>query len=79
MLFNPLSKRENSGIPDLNAREIGLLAPLVVLIIVLGFYPKPVLDRMQPAAERVIELAKASRLAPQYGPVAPVAAASDNR
>ncbi|HYR07091.1 MAG TPA: NADH-quinone oxidoreductase subunit M, partial [Longimicrobium sp.] len=76
MLFNPLSKRENSGIPDLNVREIGLLAPLVVLIILLGFYPKPFLDRMEPAAARVLELSRTSRLAPEIG--RPVAAA-DNR
>ncbi|HEY0015480.1 MAG TPA: NADH-quinone oxidoreductase subunit M [Longimicrobium sp.] len=78
MLFNPLSKRENRGLPDLNAREIGLLAPLVVLIILLGFYPRPVLDRMEPAAARVLELSQASRLAPEL-PAPPVAAAPDNR
>jgi NADH-quinone oxidoreductase subunit M len=79
MLFNPLSYRENSGLPDLNAREIGLLAPLVVLIILLGFYPRPFLDRMEPAANRVLELSQTSRLAPEIGAGAPVAAASDNR
>jgi NADH-quinone oxidoreductase subunit M len=79
MLFNPLSKPENRGIPDLNAREIGLLAPLVVLIILLGFYPKPFLDRMEPAATRVLQLSQTSRLAPEIGTGAPVAAASDNR
>jgi NADH-quinone oxidoreductase subunit M len=79
MLFNPLANRENRGLPDLNAREIGLLAPLVVLIILLGFYPKPFLDRMEPAANRVLELTQTSRLAPEIGTGAPVAAASDNR
>jgi NADH-quinone oxidoreductase subunit M len=79
MLFNPLAKPENRGIPDLNAREIGLLAPLVILIILLGFYPKPFLDRMEPAATRVLMLSKTSRLAPEIGRGAPVAAASDNR
>jgi NADH-quinone oxidoreductase subunit M len=80
MLFNPLSKRENRGIPDLNAREIGLLAPLVILIILLGFYPKPFLDRMEPAATRVLELSQQkSRLAPEIGRGGPVAAATDNR
>jgi NADH-quinone oxidoreductase subunit M len=78
MLFNPLAKRENAGLPDLNAREIGLLAPLVVLIILLGFYPKPVLDRMEPAATHVLELTRVSRLAPDV-PGPQVAAASDNR
>jgi NADH-quinone oxidoreductase subunit M len=77
MLFNPLAKPENRGLPDLNAREIGLLAPLVVLIIVLGFYPRPVLERMEPAATRVLQLSRTSRLAPEMPPVA--AAAPDNR
>ncbi len=78
ILFNPLDRAENRGIPDLNWREIGLLAPLVVLILWIGFYPKPVLDRMEPAAQRVLEMTQdRSRLAPVYGPVA--AAAEDPR
>ena len=54
ILFNPLDKPVNEHIPDLNRREILLLAPLVAAIIWLGVYPKPVLDRMQPAAERFV-------------------------
>ena len=77
ILFNRLDKPSNRGIPDLNLREIGLLAPLVVLILWIGFYPKPFLDRMEPAANRVIELTKQSRLAPVFGPVA--AAPDDSR
>ena len=34
---------------DLNAREIAVLAPLVVLVLGLGFYPKPVLDVINPS------------------------------
>jgi NADH-quinone oxidoreductase subunit M len=34
---------------DLGAREIAVLAPLVVLIIGLGVYPKPVLDVINPS------------------------------
>ncbi|MGF1651066.1 MAG: NADH-quinone oxidoreductase subunit M [Hyphomicrobiaceae bacterium] len=32
------------SITDVNAREVALLAPLVVLIIAFGFYPAPILD-----------------------------------
>jgi NADH-quinone oxidoreductase subunit M len=71
MLFNPVNPA-NRGLPDLNARELGLLAPLVVLIIVLGFYPKPVLDRMEPAAQSVLRMTNTSRLAPTFGAVASV-------
>ncbi|WP_075743332.1 MULTISPECIES: NADH-quinone oxidoreductase subunit M [Actinoalloteichus] len=40
-----------SKVPDLSAREIGVLAPLVVLIVVLGFYPAPVLEVITPSVE----------------------------
>jgi NADH-quinone oxidoreductase subunit M len=55
ILFNPLDKPVNEHVPDLNRRELLLLAPLIAAIIWLGVYPKPVLDRMQPAAERFVE------------------------
>jgi NADH-quinone oxidoreductase subunit M len=55
ILFNALDKPVNEHVPDLNRRELLLLAPLVAVIIWLGVYPKPVLDRMQPAAERFVE------------------------
>jgi NADH-quinone oxidoreductase subunit M len=32
------------GLPDINAREVFTLVPLGVLVIVLGVYPRPVLD-----------------------------------
>jgi NADH-quinone oxidoreductase subunit M len=56
ILFNALDKPVNAHVPDLNWREIGLLAPLIAAIIWLGVYPKPVLERMQASAERVVEL-----------------------
>ena len=34
--------------PDLSWRERLVVAPLVVLIVFLGVYPKPVLDRISP-------------------------------
>ena len=39
---------------DLTAREITVLTPLVVLVIVLGVYPQPVLDVINPTAERTM-------------------------
>ena len=54
MLFNPLDKPENEHIPDMNRRELLLMAPLVAGIIWLGVYPAPVLRRLQPAAEQFV-------------------------
>nr|WP_130342847.1 NADH-quinone oxidoreductase subunit M [Herbihabitans rhizosphaerae] len=42
------------GIKDLDAREIAVLTPLVVLIIVLGFYPAPILDVIGPSVEATL-------------------------
>ncbi|NNG35077.1 complex I subunit 4 family protein [Nakamurella aerolata] len=39
---------------DLSKREIAVLSPLVVLIIFLGVYPKPVLDVINPTADRTV-------------------------
>jgi NADH-quinone oxidoreductase subunit M len=40
---------EVAGMRDLNAREIGALAPLALLIVVLGFFPQPLTDIIGPA------------------------------
>ncbi len=37
-----------AGFKDLGAREIVAVAPLLVLVVVLGFYPKPLQDVLQP-------------------------------
>jgi NADH-quinone oxidoreductase subunit M len=42
-------QRDASGFPDLTRREIAVLTPLIVLIIVLGFFPGPVLDVINPS------------------------------
>ena len=69
MVFNALDNPANRNLPDLNARELAILVPLALLVVVLGFYPKPFLDRMEPAANAVLELSRESRLAapPQTG------------
>jgi NADH-quinone oxidoreductase subunit M len=40
---------ERAAVTDLNRRELVVLAPLVLLIVVLGVYPKPVLDVVGPS------------------------------
>jgi NADH-quinone oxidoreductase subunit M len=35
--------------PDLSRREVAVLAPLVVLILLMGIYPKPVIDVITPS------------------------------
>ncbi|HWE42138.1 MAG TPA: NADH-quinone oxidoreductase subunit M [Gemmatimonadaceae bacterium] len=54
ILFNPLDKPENEHIPDLNARELATMIPLIAVIIWLGVYPAPVLRRMEASAEQLV-------------------------
>jgi NADH-quinone oxidoreductase subunit M len=61
LVFNALSKPANRHIPDLNGRELAVLLPLAALILWLGIYPKPVLDRMAPAANTVLVAASQVR------------------
>ncbi|HZG88661.1 MAG TPA: NADH-quinone oxidoreductase subunit M [Pseudonocardia sp.] len=49
MLDPAVAAERGNGFPDLSGREIAVLTPLIVLIIVLGFFPGPVLDVINPS------------------------------
>jgi NADH-quinone oxidoreductase subunit M len=55
MIYNKLDKPANAGLRDLNWREFGLLVPILVGILWLGIYPKPVLDRMEASATKLVQ------------------------
>jgi NADH-quinone oxidoreductase subunit M len=44
-----------AGIPDLSGREVLMFAPLVLLTVVLGFFPKPVLDVSAASVTALVE------------------------
>jgi NADH-quinone oxidoreductase subunit M len=46
--------RDNERIGDLVGREMIVVAPLIALLIVLGVYPKPMLDLINPAVENTM-------------------------
>ncbi|UYM03689.1 NADH-quinone oxidoreductase subunit M [Solicola gregarius] len=46
---------DNAGVTDLRPRELAALAPAVVLIIGLGFFPQPLLDVINPAVSDTLE------------------------
>ena len=55
VIFGRLDKRSLAGILDLEWREMATLAPLVILTILLGVYPKLVLDLSQVSVTALIE------------------------
>ena len=44
----------NENLPDINLREKVAIAPVIAIIVVLGFYPSPILNIINPAATTVI-------------------------
>jgi NADH-quinone oxidoreductase subunit M len=53
-VFHGTPDEDNASMPDLRFREALLMTPLVGLIVFLGIYPKPVLDRMEPSVDALI-------------------------
>ncbi|MFI6449299.1 NADH-quinone oxidoreductase subunit M [Kitasatospora sp. NPDC050543] len=60
------------GMPDLKARELAVVAPLVALTILLGVYPKPLTDIVNPAVDATLSQVHRTDPAPAH----PVAATS---
>ena len=46
--------RPTRTFPDLKLTERLVMVPLLVLIVFLGIYPKPVLDRIEPSVNRIL-------------------------
>ena len=51
VVFGTETSEANAGLSDLNAREMGLLVPLIALIFFMGVYPQPFLRRSQASVE----------------------------
>ena len=53
-VFHGVPDGPNATMTDMTWRERATLAPLLVGIVFLGIYPKPVLDRIQPSVDHLI-------------------------
>ena len=49
---------------DLSLRERWVVAPIIASFVVLGFYPKPVLDLVNPAVDKTLQIVGVSDPAP---------------
>lgn len=61
VLFGPVTHEENKHLEDLNAREVVLMLPLVILAVWIGFQPKPFLDRTQGSLDRLVQKIEVAR------------------
>ena len=56
VMFGPLDKAANKVLKDINAREILVLLPLAIMMFVMGIYPKPFLDKMEPSVQALLDV-----------------------
>jgi NADH-quinone oxidoreductase subunit M len=54
-VFHGEPEGDNATMADLSLSEGAVLVPVVALIVFLGVYPKPVLERMEPSVDRLVE------------------------
>ena len=76
VLFNPLDCPENKALKDLGRRERLILAPMLVLIILIGVFPGPFLDRTRASVAAVIERVETHMGGPGEGEVSETSSAA---
>jgi NADH-quinone oxidoreductase subunit M len=64
VMTGPVAKG-NEHIADLRPRELVVVAPLIALLLVLGVYPKPVLDVIDPAVKNTMTTIRQQDPAPK--------------
>ncbi|GMR02380.1 MAG: NADH-quinone oxidoreductase subunit M [Acidimicrobiia bacterium] len=80
----PTTNPKIEALRDLNFRELAIMVPLVALILAIGVYPKPVLERIEPSVEAILVRIEAvteyqvpefgrqdDAVVPQYGEIDP--------
>ncbi len=53
MFFGPITRKENQNLPDVSHRELLALAPLAMMIFVIGLFPNVFLAQIKDAVARV--------------------------
>jgi NADH-quinone oxidoreductase subunit M len=54
VMFGKITRPENEKLKDLNAREISILVPMVIVIFLMGIYPKLFFSKMDASVEKFI-------------------------
>lgn len=63
VFLGPVRHEENRILPDLSAREVLTLVPILVLIFWIGLYPQPFLNLINPSAEQLAALVQSVAMA----------------
>jgi NADH-quinone oxidoreductase subunit M len=67
-----VTREENRTMRDIDLREVVMLAPVLALIVFIGVYPRPFLDRIEPSAARVVQTLRHGSVLPSSNSVSQV-------
>jgi NADH-quinone oxidoreductase subunit M len=62
VIFGPVGNDDVAALDDLNAREFWVLAVLAAGVLLLGVWPAPLLELMQPSVQHLVEQIVISKL-----------------
>ena len=68
VMFGELDNPKNQKLLDLNAREITIMVPLLIMIFFMGLYPKPFIDKMDPAIKKLVSQVRVASVNAQVIP-----------
>lgn len=55
VMFGPITKQENEKLPDLSFREAIIMIPILLLMVIMGLFPNPILKRTEPSMQKIIQ------------------------
>jgi NADH-quinone oxidoreductase subunit M len=55
VMFGPLNNDENKKLKDLSGREVLVLAPIMIAIVIMGIVPNFFFEKMEPSVARLVE------------------------
>ena len=67
VFWGPLDNPANAALADVNGREMGMMVALVILMVWIGIYPKPLFDFIDKPVDYIVQ-----KVDPKYMDRAPV-------
>jgi len=61
VFWGPLTDKANAEMVDLNGREVVILMPLAVLMLLIGFVPQPFLEKSDVAMQHLLDTVEAKQ------------------
>jgi NADH-quinone oxidoreductase subunit M len=63
--FGPITNKVNEKLTDVKGRELAALVPLVMIVVYLGVYPKPVLDPVDKSVKQLVQVMYLKSVTPE--------------